>query len=368
MDPARPRDWRGYDYEARLAALLEERAQQIDLRPDLQAALSLRVPMIDPPRTDLVVVDHGRRRWRLVAAAAVALLVGTVATVVALDGSDESIKPASRSLEGPIRESQIVVGFDPHPTVESVEAAGVWLRADHRVVRLEFVGRAGALTEFEQIFADQPDLVDAIEEGNLPVSYRVTLHTGMDDDPFELVDALFSALPVDGLSASAEGRSARLPITALPPDVDPNQVWTGPVGGIGMQELSISLWSSPSHLCGHVVDGLANPFGSPPQSATTVHLFCGTGELVISGPFDGGDHQFRALVGRLPACVVDVRPTGSAMTEGRDSAVATGGGTVEALLEGDPGRLRVTLESGDSVDLELPQGEGSLDWPAAICE
>ncbi|MCP5026985.1 MAG: hypothetical protein GY929_11945 [Actinomycetia bacterium] len=328
--------------ESRLTALLAERAHQIDPHPDLDGILR-REPTVDPPPADLVVVDHQRPRWLLVGAAVFVVVVGAVAIAVS-GGNDESIRPAGEPLDGPIRESHFVIEFEPDVPTGSVEAVEEWLRADPRVVGIEPVGQAG------------------------PGAYRVTVHTAMADDPLEVVDAVYSALSLDGMAVSGSSLGLSLPIDQLPPDVNPNQVWSGPRGGMGMQELTISLWSSPSHRCGVVRDGPGDPFGSPPQPPPMVVLFCGTGELVVSAPFDVGDSQFRALVGHLPSCVVDLRPTGPAMTEGHDSAVATSDGTVEALFDGDPGLLRLTLEDGGTAELELPPGESSRDWPPGLCD
>ncbi len=106
----------------------------------------------------------------LVAALVLAVMAGGVATVVLTrsDGSGWCDALAARAFDG----QQVIVFMDPGADEAAVSRVSSRLRADPTVTTARYYDDEAALAEARWLFADQPDVLDALPTDGLPTSFR----------------------------------------------------------------------------------------------------------------------------------------------------------------------------------------------------
>lgn len=159
-------------------------------------SLPVETPVFDP---EAVLPGSQRQtsagRSRAVLLAACAAVVAGLLFAVSAIGVLPSANTTSSLDDGvaPSTSTDVVVWM--HPDAPEHQIANV-LRylddADH-VTRYTFVGKAQAYEQFQEFFADEPELLDLVEADQLPTSFVVETS----DDPEILVDDL---LPLPGVA------------------------------------------------------------------------------------------------------------------------------------------------------------------------
>ncbi|CAN5542452.1 hypothetical protein BH24ACT4_BH24ACT4_04300 [soil metagenome] len=99
-----------------------------------------------------------------------AVTAGGVATVVLTrsDGSGWCDALAARAFDG----QQVIVFMDPGADEAAVSRVSSRLRADPTVTTARYYDDEAALAEARWLFADQPDVLDALPTDGLPTSFR----------------------------------------------------------------------------------------------------------------------------------------------------------------------------------------------------
>jgi len=126
-------------------------------------------------------------------AAAVALLAGALVTGAACE-DDEAGTPR-RQKEAPypsLEQFDVEVFMDVDASEAEIGDVRARLRRSSGVSAFSFLSKEDAYEELKQLFADQPDLIEATRPADLPVSFRVVLATGLDATTFQ---AAFEQLP-----------------------------------------------------------------------------------------------------------------------------------------------------------------------------
>ncbi len=335
--------------EDRLRVLLEERAQQLVVVADLDSVINRDIAA-EQLKSETLVIEQRRPRWLLAAAAALIVLAGA-AGLMATRADRETTPPAGQPT-APLRAFEFVVFLEPGATGADSDRVGQFLHNDSRVVAVEFVDQQQARAEFEDIFSDQPDLIDQVSDQPLPESYRVTVHTTMDDTGRDLTRDVRTMAAVREVITRGLTIAPSLPLDMLPADVDPNQIWHEPTSHLATPDLHLVVWDGDSHRCGHL-------------TGTTNLVFCGTADIFISPPADG----LRAIAGRLPPCIAEAQLTGPANLEGTRTAIgASAGDTFTGWIEGQPTTLQgIDHDNQVRADVHLDADPTDLNWPATTC-
>jgi cell division protein FtsX len=90
--------------------------------------------------------------------------------------------------------SLVIVFLNPAVPADVVPAIEQRLRELPGVLGVAFIDQQAAFEEFERLFAEQPELLDAVEPGQLPPSFRVEV-----DDPARVADVEAAAESLDGV-------------------------------------------------------------------------------------------------------------------------------------------------------------------------
>jgi cell division transport system permease protein len=105
----------------------------------------------------------------------------TVAVSLALVGSAfivrSAVDHATARWKGGV---DFIVFMKPDASQAQVDAVGRQLRENPTVEKIRFVDQTGALSEFKDMFRNQPALVDAVKADQLPSSWRVTPKKNVD--------------------------------------------------------------------------------------------------------------------------------------------------------------------------------------------
>jgi cell division protein FtsX len=133
-----------------------------------------------------------RRRRHMLAggvAGVVTALVAAVAVNVAT--APPSIPTAMSLAVGPVCdrpvvvEDELAVFLNDDVTDRQRADLDELLRSDPRVERLRYESRESAYEQFKEMYRDSPDLVAAVQPGNLPESFRVRLVQPEQSLPFQ---------------------------------------------------------------------------------------------------------------------------------------------------------------------------------------
>jgi cell division protein FtsX len=90
--------------------------------------------------------------------------------------------------------SLVVVFVNPAVAPEVIPTIEQRLRELPGVLGVTFIDQQAALEEFERLFAGQPELLEAVEPGQLPPSFRVEV-----DDPARVTEVEQAAESLDGV-------------------------------------------------------------------------------------------------------------------------------------------------------------------------
>ena len=173
-------------FEGKLTASLDNAAE----------SLPVETPVFDPEDA-----SPGSRR-RVSGGSGRVVLVGACAAVVAgllFVGSAIGVLPSANTTsslgEGveKVTSTEVVVWMNPDAQEHQIAGVLLYLdRADH-VTRYTFIGKDQAYEQFQEFFADEPELLGMVEADQLPTSFVVETS----DDPEILVDDL---LPLPGVA------------------------------------------------------------------------------------------------------------------------------------------------------------------------
>lgn len=132
----------------------------------------------------VAVGRHRRRRRRRQGAlgAAAVVLIATSAVVLWPNDRDQRVIAAgpTTSVEGRWCErwigADLIVFMNPDAVQSELDSIGALLDADDRVASSRYLDDASTFRLYQQIFRDEhPEVLGALELGELPTSYRVTL-------------------------------------------------------------------------------------------------------------------------------------------------------------------------------------------------
>jgi hypothetical protein len=150
-------------------------------------------PGVAPDELARAAITEGdalrRRRRRLTAAAGVILSIsaatGLNALLTAPDAADPPITvaaammpvaaPSCTQKPVPSDATDAIVFLRPEVTDRQRAALDVALRADPRLGAVEYQSHQQAFERFQALWADNPDLVDAVSPAQLPEEFRVRL-------------------------------------------------------------------------------------------------------------------------------------------------------------------------------------------------
>ena len=170
------------DFDQKLVQLLDDRANNLQVVPDEFGVREAGRPVVEAPS----VPSHRRGWWLAVAAALALLLMGAVA----MSRTSGSPELASGSPSFAINEdadlelaaNELVIWMDPEATWEEVAATEAWLAERTDVTSVRYMNRDTTYTEFVELWADTPEVINAVSPDQLPTSFRVTV----DGDPAQL--------------------------------------------------------------------------------------------------------------------------------------------------------------------------------------
>ncbi|MBK5222513.1 MAG: hypothetical protein JJE52_06505 [Acidimicrobiia bacterium] len=72
----------------------------------------------------------------------------------------------------------VIAFIEPEVSTSDMDELVEWVEGRPGVVRARFIGHDEAYEEFAGLYADSPEMIEAIEPGNIPPSIRVTLEPG----------------------------------------------------------------------------------------------------------------------------------------------------------------------------------------------
>jgi len=200
-EPPEPSATTGPDqtqFEDRITALLQTRAEALDVHPGLDAVMqSSQQPR--PGRSE------GSRRW--LAVAAVLAVIGTVGVVRAVRteettaageptadevmAEDEGAPPDADQIQpGDSLLIWLEVGITPTQTA-AIAAA---LQSMPEIAEIRYSGPEETWREFLEYFADQPEVIELVEQDQLPTSFEIT-----SSDPMAVAAAIESLPGVDAV-------------------------------------------------------------------------------------------------------------------------------------------------------------------------
>lgn len=147
-------------------------------------------------------VRSARRRRTIVSllitSAALFVLATGTAIYLVIDRADDAGRRGPPPT-GPLDQDQHVeaeIFMQLGATDDEIEAIRAELDGDRHVLSHRYVDEEAAVAEFKRIFADNEDLVEMVEVGDLPASFRVRLRLG----DVELFERSYGPLPgVDGV-------------------------------------------------------------------------------------------------------------------------------------------------------------------------
>lgn len=177
--------------EARLMVLLGERAERIEVHPDL-AGVALSAA--DPARP----LTHTRLWWTAVAA--VVFVVGGAALFARqsprADDTGAAVQLAGDLVEfaAPAPREQLLVWMNPDATSAEVDAVAFTLADLAAVERYTYTDRAASYEEFMVYFADKPEVIELVSPETLPTYFRVDTAT-----PAEIAETVD---PLPGVEAT----------------------------------------------------------------------------------------------------------------------------------------------------------------------
>jgi len=121
--------------------------------------------------------------------------IATVAVSLSLVGGAllirQGVQNATARWEGGI---EFIIFLDPDSTAEQQQAIGDALEESPAVESSTYVTQAEALDEFEQLFENTPEMIEAVSEEVLPPSYRV-VPANPDADAIRAVGEQFQDAP-----------------------------------------------------------------------------------------------------------------------------------------------------------------------------
>jgi hypothetical protein len=137
---------------------------------------------LPPPR--------GNRSLAVLLAVAVgALVILVVVLAVVLDpppddelgeGEVVTVEPTMEDMVGIVSDDELIVFLHPVATEEQTEDVRTLLEDDERVEEVTFCDQACAYDEFQDLFSDDPGLIDSVTPAILPASFRVEIVDGED--------------------------------------------------------------------------------------------------------------------------------------------------------------------------------------------
>ncbi len=157
------------EFEQELAELMNERASRLRVESS-------------PVRETAHTNSPSRRPW-ILAAAAVLLIVLGLAGLNRWSERDDSRfvdSAASSALE-----TELVIWIEQSATPGEIDEVAATLESLSSVVRFTYVDRSQTFAEFEEYFAESPEVLLAVEPEDLPVSFRVETN-----DPKAVTDAV----------------------------------------------------------------------------------------------------------------------------------------------------------------------------------
>lgn len=121
---------------------------------------------------DYTVKETATNLWRNLAISAASILC--IAVTLALVGvaimTQQGVERATQRWQGDIK---FIVFLQPEASPEQIDAVGANLEDSPEVSDATFVDKDAAYAEFEDIFADTPELVESVTPDDLPTSYQV---------------------------------------------------------------------------------------------------------------------------------------------------------------------------------------------------
>lgn len=156
--------------EARLTALLEARAERIEVQPDLT---SVTLPATDPPHP-----SRSTRSWWIAVAAVLVVACGAVLLAGPSANTDDTGVPG-RLADGlvefaaPAPRQQLLVWMHPQATNAQVQAVALALGDLPAVERHTYTDHEASYAEFVVYYADQPEVIELVSPERLPTYFRV---------------------------------------------------------------------------------------------------------------------------------------------------------------------------------------------------
>lgn len=146
-------------------------------------------------------------------ALSILLLMGLAVVVSSCGGSggDDSLDELENDLELPgstappttavcIPGTEVLVFVNPAVTGDRITEIRDALVGVPGVVGITYVDQQQAYEEFEELFADSPEMLASVDPANLPSSFRVTI-----DDPARADAVRAAAATLDGVGEVTEG-------------------------------------------------------------------------------------------------------------------------------------------------------------------
>jgi cell division transport system permease protein len=129
----------------------------------------------------------------------------TVAVSLALLGSALLIRSGVNGLNVRFQNDvEFIVWLDPEATDEQIQTVGDALDTSLAVEDARYITRQETYAEFQEFWADSPEIIDAVQPEQLPTSFRV-IPTDPDIDVVEALAAEYQLLPgVTGVDFAGE--------------------------------------------------------------------------------------------------------------------------------------------------------------------
>lgn len=125
--------------------------------------------------------------------------VATVAVSLTLVGSayliGEGVQDAQAQFEGGV---EFIIFMQPEAADAQIDAVRAELDANPQVADFEFCDKACAFEEFQELFADDPQIRDSVEADELPASFKVRpegSESSAQSDLVETLGAVFDGQP-----------------------------------------------------------------------------------------------------------------------------------------------------------------------------
>ncbi len=197
-------------FEEELTDLLDARAERVTVRQGGTDRGGDSIVLLETASTNDVVVAlrdgraaqenrRGRTQWLLGAAAAIVVVLGVVGLTRGSGDSDTEIAAAGAtdtyrsSLVG--GDIEFIVWLEPDATQPAIDAVATVLGESPLIESLPYLSQAETYAEFQEFWAQEPEVLAVVKPDALPTSFRVSM---VPDAEPEAVAALVEEL--QGLS------------------------------------------------------------------------------------------------------------------------------------------------------------------------